>query len=520
MEIAYLLWNLLSVFIVLALGGALLLFCWWLWRKITLPQGAEPPKLSDLSALKARAGKAPVVIRLAVAGVLALLMSLPINLIRDLIGERANAYKSVVNELSYSWGGQQLLIGPVLSIPYTIRYTVTEEEPISLAEQVELAKVGDKRTKRTVSREVAAEKTALLLPEELYVDGTLEPQERRRGIYSVRVYTADLALSGLFKKPDFKKLDSRTAEVHWKRASILVNLSDTKAFKGISPLSLSGRDYKFVPGTQNSSILPTGFSAEVDLSGAGGVEFNFTMSVGGSQGFYVSPIAVSSVINLKSPWPHPKYGGSGLPTRHETNDSGFKAVWEVPNLVRNYPQFADSNSFADVRQKGDVAGLDLSEYVIGLDFFEPVFHYSLLTRAVKYAMMFISLTFLSVLIFEIAAGKKERAKLHLAQYGIIGLGLCLFYLVLLAVAEHLPFVFAYTLAAAANVLMIGGYVRAALKQNGEALVAAAILTALYAALFFILKMEEYALISGTALLVAATIALMYATRNLGGDPAK
>ncbi|UQZ89735.1 hypothetical protein C4J81_11165 [Deltaproteobacteria bacterium Smac51] len=528
MRLGELLWMLVAIFIVVAVCGALTLLIWWLWRKITLPEGAPPPKWTDLSGLKSGMGKAPIVIRLAVVGVLGLLMSAPIGLIHDLIKERAASYSSVVRELSYSWGGQQLLIGPILSIPYTIRYSVTEEQPLTEAEKLELAKLGDLRTTKIIRREIVKEKTAVLLPEDLIINGTLKPQERRRGIYSVRVYTADLALSGSFKRPDFKTLDSRVSEVHWNKAAILVNLSDTKAFRGISPLSLSGRKYKFVPGTKNSPIAPTGFSADVDLTGGGDIAFGFDMTIGGSQGFYVSPIAVASNINLKSPWPHPKYGGTGLPTRHETTDRGFDAVWEVPNLVRNYPQFADIDDFKRERQQKESYSYDedsharpaiqtslmLAEYIIGLDFFEPVFHYSILLRAVKYAMMFIALTFLSVLIFEIATGRKNRARLHLAQYGIIGLGLCLFYLILLAVSEHMPFLPAYLLAATVNVAMIGGYVRAALKRNKEALVVSGILAALYSALYFILKMEEYSLVSGTVLLVLAMIALMHATRNL------
>ena len=144
--------------------------------------------------------------------------------------------------------------------------------------------------------------------------------------------------------------------------------------------------------------------------------------------------------------------------------------------------------------------------------------YSILTRAVKYAMMFIALTFLSVLIFEISTGRRNGARLHLAQYGLIGLGLCLFYLVLLAASEQLPFTRAYLLAAGINILMIGGYVRAALKRTRAALLVTGILTALYAALFFILRMEEYSLVSGTSLLVIAMIALMHATRDLGRGP--
>jgi len=541
MRIAELLWMILAIFLVLAICGALTLLIWWLWRKITLPEGAPPPKWADVSALKDGAGKAPIVARLAVVGVLGLLMSAPVGMIHDLIRERAGSYREVVRELSRSWGGQQLLIGPMLSVPYTIKYTVVDQVPLTDAERsaliVDKMAAGLTETQRdiligqsrsatkAVKREVVELKTALLLPETLKISGRLEPELRKRGIYGVRVYTADLNLSGAFKKPDFKVLNEKLHEVHWNKALLLVNLSDTKAFRDISPLSLGRGQYKFVPGTKNSPVAPTGFSAEVDLSGDGAeVPFQFQMAVGGSQGFFVAPIAVGSSIGLSSDWPHPKYCGDGLPTRREQSETGFSAAWEVPNLVRNYPQFAGLDYFSGStassgRHEGDLetsrpAG-PLAEYIIGVDLFEPVFHYSILTRAVKYAMMFIALTFLSVLIFEISTGRRNGARLHLAQYGLIGLGLCLFYLVLLAASEQLPFTQAYLLAAGINILMIGGYVWAALKRTRAALLVIGILTALYAALFFILRMEEYSLVSGTSLLVIAMIALMHATRNLG-----
>ncbi len=409
-------------------------------------------------------------------------------------------------------------------MPYTIKYRVTEEVPLTEAEIKKLPRRSSARTTRTVTREVSQNKTALILPEELKISGRLNPEMRYRGIYSVRVYTAELALAGHFQLPDFKTLDKRVDQVHWASARLLVNLSDTKAFRGISPLSLGADQYKFRPGTNGCPVAPTGFSAEVDLEKRPTrLPFDFSMAVGGSQGLFLAPVAAKSAIDLQSSWPHPKYCGDGLPTQSRQSAEGFEAGWEIPNLVRNYAQFGDMEAFfpgnfhkvSYEANSLNRQNLPLAEYVVGVDLFEPVFHYSILTRAVKYAMMFIALTFLSVLIFEIAARRAGGVRLHVAQYGLIGLGLCLFYLVLLAASEHLPFLKAYLLASGLNILLIGGYVRAALGRKPEALMVSGLLVALYAALYYILRMEEYALVSGTSLLVLALIGLMHATRNLG-----
>lgn len=521
MGISQLLWLFIVLFIVLAVCGVLVLSIWWLWRKITLPEGAPPPKWTDFSGLKV-GSRAGIVVRLAVVGILGVFMAAPVDMIYDLVRERTSSYRDVVEEISGSWGGRQLLIGPILSVPYTIKYKVAETVPLTPGE-LKKRSASNGATHKIVSREVAERKTAVILPNDLRVQGDLEPELRRRGIYSVRVYTANLALSGAFKKPDFKAINENVAEVHWDKATVLVSLTDTKAFRDISPLKVGDREYNFVPGTGGSQVAPTGFSTEVNLADQAELAFSFNMSIGGSQSFCVAPTGVASVIELSSSWPHPSYSGDGLPSRrNEDNSQGFQAVWEVPNLVRNYPQFGDLSIFKNSRSSsGDSAKtMYLDEYVIGVELFEPVFHYSILTRAVKYAMMFIALTFLSVLIFEISGHRRGAPRLHLAQYGLIGLSLSLFYLVLLAASEHIPFIKAYLMASALNIAMIGGYVRAALKRNGEALVVSGILAALYSALFFILSMEEYALVSGTTLLVLAMLALMHATRNLGAQAAR
>lgn len=152
---------------------------------------------------------------------------------------------------------------------------------------------------------------------------------------------------------------------------------------------------------------------------------------------------------------------------------------------------------------------------MGVEFFEPIFHYSLLRRATKYGLLFIALTFLGVVVFENYYGRrKDGAMLSIAQYAVIGAGLALFYVTLLAASEHVGFALAYIIATAQSVAMTGGYVMAAMRQRRPAAFTALVQAMLYALLFFILRMEDYSLIAGAVLLVMATIALMMVTRNI------
>jgi inner membrane protein len=421
-----------------------------------------------------------------------------------------------------------------------MRYQVSQEVPLTAAELTLEQSRGGTRTHKEARKTVEEHSAALVLPDNLAIDGVVSTEERYRSIYTARVYSANLKVSGNFLKPDISGIAENIAEVHWNRATFVVGITGTKGIRSRSELSLGGMKTDFLPGTGGIVALPTGFSANADLSSFGdgdSVEFDFDISVGGSSRLMLVPIGVSSVFSVSSEWPHPNFIGSGLPAKREITASGFKAEWSVPNLVRNYPQADDvrmwSNSSLNTQWRYDDGGAsgarekfnshDLAEYAVGVEFFETVFLYSLMTRATKYGILFIALIFLGVLIFDSYYGRKNNAKLALTQYVIIGAGLTLFYLTLLAASEHMGFTAAYVAAAAVNAVMTGGYVAAAMRDRRPAIFIMAVQTLLYAFLFFILRMEDYSLISGTALLVAASAALMFVTRNInrpGGVPDK
>jgi inner membrane protein len=138
--------------------------------------------------------------------------------------------------------------------------------------------------------------------------------------------------------------------------------------------------------------------------------------------------------------------------------------------------------------------------------------YHRVDRAVKYAMIFISLNFLIFLLWERSLG---RGAIHPVQYAVIGLAEALFYLVLLALFEHVGFGAAYLAASALDVAMVGGYSLAVTGRRLGAAVVSLLLTMLHAVLYVILSLEDYALLAGTALLVIALAAVMIATRKLG-----
>jgi inner membrane protein len=136
--------------------------------------------------------------------------------------------------------------------------------------------------------------------------------------------------------------------------------------------------------------------------------------------------------------------------------------------------------------------------------------YRLVDRVLKYAILFISLTFLAFFLTEVI----YKLKLHPIQYLLVGLGLAEFYLLLLAFMEHIGFLWAYIIAAAMTILLISLYSYFILKNKKGGAVIAIFLTFIYSYLLAVLNLETYALLSGALLLFIVLAAVMFITRNL------
>ena len=429
-------------------------------------------------------------VRSVVIGVLALLMLIPLSMVSSMVWERHQLYRSVLDDIAGIWGGQQVLKGPVLVVPYVEQYLV--EETVT----------DDNGEETTTSKVVQRSASAVVLPQSLIISIDIQEQFRHRGIYDSLVYTAEIQLQGRFEQPDISSISENLHRTDWDKAYLVLSLSDTRAINEVSALTWDGKSQSLAPGTRLTELLGNGFHAPLGTLGPGGGQHDFelSLSINGSQGFRFAPFGEETQVQMKSSWPHPSFQGSALPTSYETHDDGFEATWSIPHLARNYPQL-----FAYPGQS-----FSLDEFLAGVDLFEPVFLYSKVTRAVKYGLLFVGLTFLVFLIFELVSS----VRLHFLQYGLIGVALSLFYLTLLSFAEHITFLRAYVLASSVNIGMITLYTGAAIRSWSRAAVVLVLLTTLYTLLFSLLHLEDYALLMGTVLLLVVVAVLMYLTRNL------
>lgn len=423
-------------------------------------------------------------LRLFFVGFLAILLMAPILMIGGLISERQERRQSAVTEVSSKWGNVQSFIGPALVVPYTIRREESE---------------GGKKIARTEAR------NAIFLPQQLQIRGSIDSEMRYRGIFSVPVYKLGLTFEGEFVRPNFSELGlqpAAVAEVAWERAQLAIGVSDVRAIQQETAVIWNGVRAAFLPGTGDFTGGGTGIHAVVGFpEGASRLQFSFPLTLNGSLGAYFTPFAQNTVVELRSNYAHPSFQGNWLPIERSISGSSFDAKWSVPFLGRNYPQAWKAE--ANMRE-----AIDGSRF--GVDLVDPVDQYRMAERSVKYAGLFILLTFATVWLIEVLAG----VRVHPIQYLMLGGALCLFYLLELSLSEHLGFPVAYAIASVAIIGMVAGYSAVVLRRAGRAIVVVAGVAILYAYLYVLLMNEDYALLIGSIGLFLILAAIMFATRRV------
>lgn len=421
-------------------------------------------------------------LRLFFVGLLALLLQIPIAMIGGLVAERQERRQAAVTEVSSKWGNVQSIIGPVLIVPYTYRSTETSASGVQIT--------------RTETR------NAIFLPDQVRVRGSIDAELRHRGIFSIPVYKVGLTLEGEFTRPSFAELGLEPAGVAWERAQLAIGISDARAIQQETAVTWNGKPVSFLPGTGAFTDGGTGIHAVVGLANGGQrAQFSFPLSLNGSLGVYLTPFAQNTIVELQSNYGHPSFQGNWLPVERSVSDAAFRAKWSIPFLGRNYPQAWK----AEVGMRKEIDG---SRF--GVELVNPVDHYRMAERSVKYAGLFILLTFATLWLIEVLAG----VRVHPIQYLLLGGALCLFYLLELSLSEHLGFPLAYTVASFSVVALVAGYSVVVLHHIRRALFVIAVVSLLYAYLYILLMNEDYALLIGSVGLFLILAAIMYATRRV------
>ena len=419
---------------------------------------------------------------------------IPLGLVQCTVDDREGYRNEAVQDIAHSWGREQRVVGPIIFIPIADRESDRGEEghEVATSGQVNIRIVDDDSSE-------PRENYVAVMPERIDIRMETSHEIRRRGIFEVPVFSVDVVAEGAFAPLDVEGIRDRFGELRLDLASVGIGISDPRGI----------RDASFVWGDEEVALSAASVSGPVKVGLTGGLadtaalggDFVFSIGMRGTGRFSAVPVGDRSTLSMKSTWPHPSFDGRLLPDSHDIDGNGFTASWTMRDLARGFP---------GVMRAATIYGGYFAQKDVGFTVFEPVDLYTSVERSIKYGVLFVVLTLVSVLCLELVTGMR----FHFVQYGVTGIALVLFFLTLLALAEHVGFTLGYAAAAVVLTGMIGWYAYGSTGNRRLALGALGSLATLYAVLYTILRLESFALLVGTLVLLGALAMLMRVTRGL------
>jgi inner membrane protein len=441
-------------------------------------------------------------IKLLMAVLIAALLAIPLFTVYLLVYDRQSQSETARSSIAEGWGAPQTLAGPLLVLPYQEEVQETVNE-------------GGRQVVKT--RQVWRELT--LAPDVADLRTDLKPEARRRSIYKAVVYEATAGGRAVFRLPaDLARFGVTPDRLAYDRAELRFGLRDARGLFGPPPsVSVGGRRIALQPGKGLPEAGNSGFFAWLDAGTIrqAPLDVRFQFHFRGNGWLALAPQAGDTRWTVASPWPHPSFQGGFLPTERRLADDGFAATWRVGNLALGRALVASGEAQAPgavETASRDVATLSqpAGDYEARVDLVSPVDLYSEVNRSVKYGFLFIGFTFVTFLMFDVIGG----VRVAVAEYLLVGAGLILFFVLLLAFAEVIGFTPAYLVASAAIIGLLAAYSAAVLGSWQRGGVVAALLAGLYATLYVLLSLEAYSLLIGSVLLFVALAATMYLTRRV------
>lgn len=445
--------------------------------QINQPHGEE----HDKSFLQSATAK------IVMIGALALVLLIPLQLVKNLISERAERQDEVVNEIQEKWGGSVYFSGPILKVPYNT-YTV--------------GSITDSKTGKAALQRIPTQHYAYFLPDELNSAITVDTEKKNRNNYESVVFLSKNKLTGHYSTPNFSSRKIAADDIAWDKATFIVKTNNIKSIKGSVAIATGGRSIAFEPtAAEERDTVATLETAPLDarsLFASGKSSFKMEVNYAGSGELQMVPIGKVTSVTMASNWAAPSFDGNFLPEQKQITANGFNASWKISSLNRAFPQ-----RFFGALPK-------LSEFAFAVKFVIPIDEYQQNERAAKYGFLVIGLTFLVFFLIQAV----NKINIHIFQYGMIGLALVMFYTLLISITEHSSFRLAYLIAGIAVVAMIGLYSLSILRNGRFTAFITAALSALYGFIYIIIQLENYALLAGSIGLFLILGAVMYFSRKI------
>lgn len=421
-------------------------------------------------------------LKLLLVCALALVMAIPAGFVWALVYSRSNDADTAANEVFQRQGGPQIVMGPAISVPF-------EREVLGPDNKVQ-----------TVTQQL------ILYPDTGTVKAQLETERLKLGLHDVPVYSANASFTATFNAANLAAQAPASARIRWADARVFMSLSDLRGARDAS-LTLGGRTIDLAP-VEPASVTPGYYTSQRLVGGsipwleeALSAPFNAEaeVNVQGAQRIGFAAFARDTTIELAGDWPTPSFDGGAVPDTRNVTEDGFAATWRIPFLARGAAGSGVDLNFDTLTASSPGATL-----------IDPANPYQSVNRALKYAPLFIGLVFLTYFLFETTSGVRA----HPAQYVLVGLAQLVFYLLLLSVSEQVGFNFGFLIAAVATVLAISLYAGSVFGSRDAMLKAFGVFSTLYALIYVLMRMEDYALLVGSIAAFLAIIATMWMTRKL------
>lgn len=402
-----------------------------------------------------------IILKSIVILVMILLLNLPMFKIDKLIFERESRSEDVKKEFHQEWGGEQVITAPAIKIPY--QYATSEDLHYYY-----------------------------LTPEQYNVEGEIFAQKKHRGIFEMPLFKSTLSISGEFntqKLIDFQEREG--VKILWENAKLFQRMTEYSHLNKRININWAGEksDLKL---SSDYEIQMLSSPVRID-SGLSTLDFSFNLNFNGSEKLAFAPIATSTNVHLTGEWNDVSYIGM---TSEESNENGvFSARWTKMNQV-------DQDWFS--------SPLLSTEQQFGARLLMANDHYNKSHRATKYAFLLISLTYVAFFFIELIS----KRNIHPLQYALVGLALCLFYVLLVSFSEQLEFNVAYIISTIMTAGLISWYTLHILSTKQQAFFMLAMQLIVYGFVFMILQMQDYALIAGSVGLFAILGALMYFSKKI------
>ncbi len=441
---------------------------------------------------------------------LSIVFLIAFGVIRGTIYERQSSYQQVMQEIARDHVNAQTILTPFIMVP------VSTSAPCA----------------KDATKVCVSHKQVIISPESITWKNHVDVSDKsfRRGIYRAISYQNQAVISGRFVISEKLLNPSVNEQIDWANASMRIYITDMRGVTSKPLLTINQQKFYF-DFSHEGEVNPLGvdytYIALADLQKKY-TTFDFTVSVemAGTSSLQVLPLGKEMKLSMEANWPHPSFFGDSLPTKNISN-TDFTADWKNTYLANRNTQLlaecmaTNAESCLQLRQPfnhGSNIGAafkapennTFAAGSFGVNFIQAVDIYLMTDRAIKYAALFLVITFGAFFLFEVL----KELRIHPMQYALVGAALAVFYGLLLSFSEHVDFALAYGVSSIACISLITFYVSYVLKSVGRSLVLSTILTAMYGTLFVILQSEDFTMMLGSVLVFILLAVMMFLTRHV------